>query len=58
MLQLLLKNNGIKRLLNKYSCFNAFGFPYKEGILISLITFQNTNLEQKTAINFNTEHWS
>lgn len=52
MLQLLLKNNGIKRLLNKYSCFNGFGFPYKEGILISLITFQNTNLKQKNSHKF------
>lgn len=59
MVQLFPKKNGIKRLLNKFSCFNAFGFPYKEEILLSLITFQNTNLKQKkTAINSNTEHWS
>lgn len=52
MLQLFLKNNGIKRLLSKYSCFNAFGYPYEEGILISLITFQNTNLKQKNGHKF------
>lgn len=52
MVQLFLKNNGIKRLLNKFSCFNAFCFPYKEGILISLITFQNTNLKQENSHKF------
>lgn len=44
------QENVIKRLVNKYFCFNVFGFPYKtikEGFLISLITIQNINLKQK-----------